>query len=268
MNLNRQTQLVAAVRTLAAVLPLALVVSCATSRFEAQPMASGAPTNEPAEPVAEAPFVLDASDQIIVNVWRHDDLSRTVQVDPSGHIWLPLAGKVRAAGLTIEALSEEIASGLKKYFKNPQVDVTISDLAGQRCFVLGEVEKAGRVLLEGDMCVWEAIAEAGGLSDDANRKKALLIRSRNGKVTVRVLRLTLAERNGQANAGLTTPIRRRDILYVPKSVIASVEDFMKRVTGILNPIMMVESGIAIWPRVVDALESRDEDREAIFVVSP
>ena len=55
----------------------------------------------------EFQFILGPRDEIAINVWRNDDLKRTVQVDPSGNIHFPLIGDLKVSGLTIVQVKEK-----------------------------------------------------------------------------------------------------------------------------------------------------------------
>ncbi len=46
------------------------------------------------------PFILGVGDEVSISVWRNDDLKRTTKINPSGNILLPLAGTIKASGLT------------------------------------------------------------------------------------------------------------------------------------------------------------------------
>ena len=109
-------------------LPFLLIVSCSGHKIVKESSGDKRMIDKQDEISSSSPFVLGVGDEIAVNVWRNDDLKRTVQIDPSGNIYLPLAGEIQACGLTISQLRGKIASGLSKYIIDPQVDINVSGL--------------------------------------------------------------------------------------------------------------------------------------------
>ncbi|HEX5951841.1 MAG TPA: polysaccharide biosynthesis/export family protein, partial [Rhodanobacteraceae bacterium] len=88
-------------------------------------------------------YQIGPGDTLYITVWNHPELTspagnqnqaaangRVVQAD--GSIYYPFAGKVQAAGKTIEQLRQVLASQLSTYLKKPQVDVSVISYASQR----------------------------------------------------------------------------------------------------------------------------------------
>lgn len=69
------------------------------------------------------------------------------QVESDGTIVIPYVGRLRAAGLTPQALAENIRQSLLSKSQNPQVMVRISSDIANTVIVSGEVHKPGRVVL-------------------------------------------------------------------------------------------------------------------------
>jgi hypothetical protein len=108
---------------------------------------AGAPSATPEDlekvrAAAAAPPQLHAGEKIRVTVFGENSLSGEYQIDPSGFISLPLAGTVKAAGLTQNDLARELEASLRSgYLKDPKV--TVSILEFRPFYILGEVEKPG-----------------------------------------------------------------------------------------------------------------------------
>jgi len=210
-------------------------------------------------------FTLGSGDEITFNVWRHEDLKRTVQIDPSGNIYVPLAGKVEASGLTISQLREKIASGLSKYLVDPQVDINVSSLKSRKVHILGEVRSPGTFILDQNMLAWEAISEAGGFTTDANEKGVLLVRNENGVARVAALNIHDMLKTGKIDQDVH--LRSGDVIYVPPCFIANLERFMQRFNNIISPFVTLERGIILEPQAVDVLRGKEEERRGV-IVSP
>jgi len=209
-------------------------------------------------------FILGSGDEISINVWRNEDLKRTVQIDPSGNIYVPLAGKVEASGLTIFQLREKIVSGLSKYLVDPQVDINVFSLKSRKIHILGEVKSPGTFILDQNMLAWEAISQAGGFTTDANQKKVLLVRNEKGVARVAALNIHDMLKTGKIDQDIH--LRSGDVVYVPPSFIANLERFMIRFNNIISPFVTLERGIILGPEAVDVLRGKETKRDVI--VSP
>jgi polysaccharide export outer membrane protein len=135
----------------------------------------------PAAGTAADTYVIGASDEITVNVWKEPTLSGSLLVRPDGMISLPLLGDVQASGLTPLQLADQIATRLKKYVQNPNVSVVIGQIRSKVVYLLGEVGKKGPIEMTPGMTLLEAIGSAGGLTDYANAKKIYILRDEAGK---------------------------------------------------------------------------------------
>lgn len=127
-----------------------------------------------------ADYLIGADDVLDVNVWKEQELTRTLQVRPDGKISMPLLNDVQAAGLTPTQLAQSITDRLKKYLTAPQVTVMVTQINSQRVYVTGEVAHAGAYAVLPGMTVLQAITAAGGLTPFANGKKIFLMRNENG----------------------------------------------------------------------------------------
>ena len=138
---------------------------------------------EPAQtkPAADADYKIGAQDTIRIDVWKEQELTRTIPVRPDGKISLPLLNDVQAAGLTSVELAAAIRDGLKKYINNPQVTVTVTEINSRRVFVTGEVTRPGAVQLLPNMTVLQALSSCGGFTQFARTKNIYVLRQESGK---------------------------------------------------------------------------------------
>lgn len=149
------------------VLPM-LATACGTS---APPVSEA--ERKALEAQAAAPPQLQAGEKIHVTVYGEPTLTGDYQIDPSGFVSLPLAGTIKAAGLTQQqleqALTAKFASG---YLKDPKITVGITEF--RPFYIVGEVEKPGSYPYTGGLTVLSAIAIAGGTTYRANQSKVLI----------------------------------------------------------------------------------------------
>lgn len=137
----------------------------ATPTQSAQPPAA-APAAIPT-PTSPA-YVLGPEDEITVRALDVDEIDgKAARVDPSGNVDLPLVGKVKASGLSVSQFEAELTKRLRKYVREPQVSVTVSDYKSQPVSVLGAVNTPGVYNLTGPSTLAQVLSKAGGLRNDA-----------------------------------------------------------------------------------------------------
>lgn len=122
-----------------------------------------------------ASYVVGPQDVLTVQVFDQADLGGKYTVEADGTFTFPLIGRVRAGGLTLRALEEELKVKLADgYFRNPQVTVAVEQYRSQRVFVMGEVRQPGPVPLTGGMTLIEALARAGSTLTSASGEVAIV----------------------------------------------------------------------------------------------
>jgi protein involved in polysaccharide export with SLBB domain len=112
-------------------------------------------------------------EKIRITVYNEPSLSGDYEIDQNGVISLPLAGTVKAIGLTQPLFEQELAKKFKsEYLKNPKV--TVSILQYRPIYIVGEVEKQGEYPFKPGLNVLTAMASAGGGTYRANRNFVLI----------------------------------------------------------------------------------------------
>lgn len=204
-------------------------------------------------------IVLEAGDEISINVWRNDTLNRSLKIDPTGMIQFPLVGKVHAAGMTTDHLSAFIANKLSKYLIDPQVDVNATSLKNHKVYVLGEVKNPGVITLDHPLSLWEALASTGGFTNDANQQQVLLFRKDQEGIKTTSLNLDLASQK----FAMDSYLKDNDIVFVPTSLIADWSRFALHFSSILSPIIGVEQAIVLLPQTIDALKGTQQNGSVV-----
>ena len=132
--------------------------------------------------VATAPASLQPGDKIRVDVFGEDKLGGEYQLDQAGQVSVPLAGTIKAQGMTQAQLEQALAKKLRsEYLRNPKVTVTVATLAPW--YIIGEVNKPGQFDYRSGLNVLTAIAVAGGPTYRASRNNVQI--QRRGETTMR-----------------------------------------------------------------------------------
>jgi len=137
-------------------------------------------------------------DTVSVKVFKSQDLTGDYQVDLTGRISMPLVGEVDAANLTTAQLDQRLTEKLgEKYFQNPDVSVGIKASTRRSVTVDGAVKQAGTFPIAGPTSLMQAVALAGGTTEDANARRVAVFRSVGGQRQAAAFDLT-SIRHGQA----------------------------------------------------------------------
>jgi polysaccharide biosynthesis/export protein len=116
-------------------------------------------------------YVLGTGDQVTVRVFGADDLpERPTEVGSDGKISLPMVGKVQAAGVSVRDIEVDLTNRYKKFFKEPEITVTVTDYRSHPVTVVGAVNSPGIVQLRGPTRLMRVISQAGGLKPEAGDK--------------------------------------------------------------------------------------------------
>ena len=159
----------------AAFLFLALWAGISMSRLEAQ-QATPAPALRP-------DYVLGVNDQILIRVPQAEEINeRPFRIDAEGFLTLPIVGRVRAAGLTVQALEADLAAKLKEFVLNPQVTINLAQFRSDPVFVVGAFRTPGIYPLLGRRTLVELLSSVGGLLPNASRRIRVTRRADQGKI--------------------------------------------------------------------------------------
>ncbi|MEK6481633.1 polysaccharide biosynthesis/export family protein [Catalinimonas sp. 4WD22] len=102
-------------------------------------------------------------------------------VSDEGYIKLPVIGKIKAAGKTVNQIREDITSLVAEYFQNASVKVHLLTFT---ISVIGEVSRPGQyTVYKSNISFLDGLALGGDLLPTANRNEVHLIRTVNGVST-------------------------------------------------------------------------------------
>lgn len=132
----------------------------------------------PPAPQVSSEYLIRTGDTVNVRVVSQDGLATRARVRPDGRIALPLLGEVEVRGKRPSALRAELEARLKPYFVAPSVTVNIDEFAPRQVTVIGEVTHPGVFPLDmRGAGVAQALADAGGFTDYADRSRIFVLRS-------------------------------------------------------------------------------------------
>lgn len=158
-------------------------------------------------------YRISAEDVLDISVWKEPDLERQVVVRPDGGISFPLAGELRAAGLTAGELQSLITERLARFVPDAVVTVSVIELRGLRIYVTGKVNNPGQFQVGRYVDVLQAITLAGGFTPFANSNAVQVIRRENGREKVFKFNYKQVERG--KNLKQNIQLQADDVVVVP-----------------------------------------------------
>jgi protein involved in polysaccharide export with SLBB domain len=170
-----------------------------------------------------AEHVLAPNDELEVRFPFYADLNDRVLVGPDGRVSMQLINTVAVGGLTIEAATKAINARYAEVIKEPQATITLRTYAPQQVFVDGWVSNPGLVRSDVPLTVSRAVAQAGGAKSGAQTDHVLVLR-RSADNKVFYYQVALGNYGG---AAAEDPLLMSyDVVYVPQTLFASVQDFL------------------------------------------
>lgn len=171
-------------------------------------------------------YKVRAGDVLQIEVLEDATLNRSAIVLPDGQITIPLAGSVRAAGRSLAEVQADLVARLSPNFaKAPTVFVTLSALAERTAsapaaprlmdiFVMGAANAPGKIEVKPGTTLLQALAQAGGLSPFAAKKRVQLRRvDKSGTEKVYKIDVDAIERG---EVGGSTRLMSGDVIVIPQ----------------------------------------------------
>jgi polysaccharide export outer membrane protein len=85
-----------------------------------------------------------------------------VLVRPDGAFSFPLCGDISARNMTVSDLQQEITRRLSQYISDPVVTVAVSEILGNKIYVIGQVNQPGVFVVNPQVDVLQALSMARG----------------------------------------------------------------------------------------------------------
>jgi protein involved in polysaccharide export with SLBB domain len=199
-----------------------------------------------AETVPE--YRLGFGDGVEVKFFNNEQFNELIDVRPDGRITLERVGDVYVNGMTPSQLDSLVTITYADIIRDPDVTVFVRRFGSYQVYVLGEVKNPGAYPVERNMTIVQVLAVAGGVPFSGALGSVMVLRQgRNEDIkAVKVdvnyylaggrLRLTTIEKEIDVSVN-DFFIQPMDIVYVPRTPIASIVEFLEEIyRGVLPPI--------------------------------
>lgn len=123
-------------------------------------------------------YIVGAGDTLTINLWGGITRAMTRTIGRDGRIFLPDAGSLQLAGLSLGEAQGLIEGALKQQYRDAQVAVTVSGLRSVRVYVVGDVQRPGGYELSSLATPLSALYAAGGPTNVGSLRTVLHYRGK------------------------------------------------------------------------------------------
>jgi len=189
---------------------------------------AGAPSAKPPE------YRLGFLDEVEVRVEFHDRFNEIIKIRPDGRATFVNLENLYVVGMTPTELDSVITMTYANLITDPQVTVFVRTFAGNVIYVMGEVDNPGVFEMRPGMTILQAIAAGGGAVRAGKLGSVLLLR-RGESNKQRVYKFDLSREAIEGGQSQDKFLYAQDIVFVPKTTIANVNDFLSQFWESLLP---------------------------------
>lgn len=219
----------------------------------ALPVSAGAQTPQTPEPPAAAAaadeagseswtpwsgrYRIAASDVLELTFPHVPEFDQVVTVQPDGYVTLRGVGDIRIQGRTLPELQQQLYEAYEPILRNPQITVVLREFEKPFFTIAGEVRTPGKFELRSALTLTQALAVAGGFTNEAKPSQVLLFRRYSDEL-LEVKQIDVKAMFDERNLDEDHLIRPGDTIVVPRSLMSRISRFIP-VPGLgvyLNPI--------------------------------
>ena len=157
---------------------------------------------------------LSPGDTIKISFAENSDLDQTQKIRRDGKVSLPLIGEVQAAGKRLIDFQNQLISLYDEHLDNSEVLVTLEN-GTATVIISGFANKPGKIEFDRPTTVFQAIMEAGGVSDYGSLSNIHLTRIINGVQRTESLNLRPSIRGQPIEPEY---VQDGDVIYIGRSL--------------------------------------------------
>jgi polysaccharide export outer membrane protein len=158
-------------------------------------------------------YLVKPGDQLLISVWKEEDLQQEVLIRPDGGFSFPLAGDMDAAGKSVNMIAAEVSSKLERFIPDLVVTVAVTDIGGNKIYVIGQVNNPGAFVMNPRVDVMQALSMAGGTTPFASLNDIKILRRKGNSQTALEFRYGDVERG--RNLQQNVMLESGDVVVVP-----------------------------------------------------
>ncbi len=156
-------------------------------------------------------YVIGVGDTITIRVYDNEPLTTHGKIRSDGRLAIPFAGELVIAGKHPSELARELEIRFKEFIVSPRVTVNVDESRPLAISIVGEVSHPGALALEQPANILQAIAQAGGPAQYANKSRIFVLRQ---FPQFRRIRFTYEALLHNDNGAATFPLRSGDVVVL------------------------------------------------------
>ena len=166
------------------------------------------------------------------------EFNQTAVIEPDGVLVLRNTAPIRASGLNLEQLTAKVREAYSSILRNPEVTVSPRDIEKPFFIAAGHVTRPGKYPLGDELNLTEAVAVAGGFTEQSQRSQVVLFRRINGTSIFESHVYNLKEMLARADLSEDPWVHPGDIIYVPQNRFSQIMRFIpsQNIGAYINPI--------------------------------
>jgi len=140
--------------------------------------------DDQASTIGTKDYTIGPGDVLDISVWNNEALTKLVTVRPDGKIHFPLIGEIVAGGKTVAFLQKELNDQISPFVPDPNLSLMVQQINSLLIYVIGKVNRPGRLVLNSNINVLQALTMAGGLNAFAKKNHIKIFREKNNKTLI------------------------------------------------------------------------------------
>ncbi|NNV55517.1 SLBB domain-containing protein [Limnovirga soli] len=163
-----------------------------------------------------ANYVLGPDDELTINVYGLSETRYNLRINTEGSIYIPNAGPIAVAGLSVEEASAKIKARLAATIYKAiasggtKIQVALGNIRSIKVTIIGQAKKPGTYTVSSLATVFNALYACGGPDDNGSFRKISLIRNNKIISTIDLYSFLL---NGSLQGNLR--LMDQDVIRIP-----------------------------------------------------
>jgi polysaccharide export outer membrane protein len=170
-------------------------------------------------------YRLNKSDVVEIKFTFSPEFDQSVTVQPDGFLALKAVGDLFVEGLSISEVRDSVTRLYRPMLRDPDISVILRDFDKPYFIAGGQIGRPGKYEIRSATSVSEAVAIAGGFTEQSKHSQVVLFRRiADGVVETHVINVKamLASRNLEEDM----EIKPGDMLFVPQNRISKIRKFL------------------------------------------
>lgn len=144
------------------------------------------------------------------------EFNQSVTIQPDGYVALTGVGNLQVAGKTVPEVTELLRVNYAKILHDPVVNIILKDFQKPYFIATGELAHPGKYDLRSDTTLTEAVAIAGGFTENSKHSEVFLFRHVSNR-WVEVKKVDVKKMFKAADLSEDLHLQPGDMVFVPQS---------------------------------------------------